>query len=635
MSSSSSVTSTTVNGTTRVTGLVSGIDVDSIVEQLMSAKKTKLNKLQQQQQLAEWRQETYQSIISQVQSFVSNYFDITSSSSLLSQSTFQQFQTSSSSSAVTVTAGSGAAAGTHSIQVSQLATAATLTTDGRLSQDIRGAGAADYSSLAGTSFVIEVDGTKRTITLDESVTDAASLQTAVDAAVGEGKVTVTDDAGVLSIAAATGSGVQKITISSSSSSSSALEALGFSGDGAVLSTRISTSDTLETLAAAMADSFSFNDDGQVELSINGVSFTFDKDDTLAEMMKEINQSDAGATLSYNSVTDQLVLTADETGAGQTLTVTETGSTFLTAALNQAAAGQDAKLTLDGQELARSSNTVTVDGVIYTLNATTTEAVTATLTQDTDAIYDTIAAFVNDYNELISTINAELSAEYDSDYPPLTDDQKAEMSEDEIEEWEAKAKTGLLANDSILKNLLKNLRTAVYDSVAGQSVTITSIGITTGTYDEKGKLHIDETTLKAAIEANPEGVMNLFTQQSSTYAGTTTVRSLNSSQLQTRYKEEGLAYRFYDILQANVSTIRDNSGNKGLLLQKAGIDGDASSTDNVLTNAINDYQERIEKEEERLDDEEERLYAQYTSLETYISQMNAQLTALQSYLNTGS
>ncbi|EGO64736.1 flagellar filament capping protein FliD [Acetonema longum] len=634
MSSSSSVTSTTVSGTTRVTGLVSGIDVDSIVEQLMSAKKTKLNKLQQQQQLAEWRQETYRGIISEVQSFTSKYFDVTSSSSLLSQSTFRQFQTSSSS-AVTVTAGSGAAAGTHSIQVSQLATAATRTTDGRLSQDIRGASAADYSSLTGKSFVIEVDGSKKTVTLDDSVADAASLQTAIDKAVGEGKVTVTEDAGVLTIAAASGSGVQKITVSSSGSSSSALESLGFSGEGAILSNRIDTSATLETLAGTIANSFTFNSDDQVEFAVNGVSFTFDKDDTLDQVMKKINQSDAGVTLSYNSLSDQLVLTAGETGAGQTLTVTETDSTFLAAALSQASAGQDAKLTLDGQELTRSSNTVTVDGVIYTLNETTTEAVTVTLAQDTDTIYDTIAGFVNDYNALIDSINAELSAEYDSDYPPLTEDQKAEMSEDEIEEWEAKAKTGLLAGDSVLKNLLSNLRTAVYDSVAGQSVTISGIGITTGTYDEKGKLHIDETKLKEAIEANPEGVMNLFTQQSSAYSGTTTVRTLNSGELQTRYKEEGLAYRFYDILQANVSTIRDNSGNKGLLLQKAGTSGDASSTDNVLTNAINDYQERIEKEEERLDEEEERLYAQYTSLETYISQMNAQLTALQSYLNTGS
>jgi flagellar hook-associated protein 2 len=607
--------------------------VDSIVEQLMTAKATKLNKLQQQQQLAEWRQEAYRSIIEDIQAFASKYFDTTSSSNLMSETTFQQFSVTSSSSAVTASYTSSAASGTHSVEVSQLATAASLATGSRLSADIQGTTAADYDSLAGTSFVISLDGTQTTVTLDSSVTDLDSLQAAIDDAVGEGKVTVSEDeSGILTIQSATDSGVQAITISkpSSSGSSSALTALGFSST--TLSNRISTTDTLETLATTMSSSFQFNEDGQVELSINGVSFTFDKDTKLSEMISEINNSDAGATLKYDELNDRLVLTATTTGAQKTLSVSESGSTFLSAALNQSTAGTDAKVTIDGQSLTRSSNTVTVDGVTYTFNQETTEAATITLTQDVDAIYDSIESFVDDYNALISTINGELSAEYDSDYPPLTEAQEDEMSDEEIENWNEKAKTGLLSNDSILQGLLDDLRMALYDSISGQSATLASIGITTGTYDEKGKLYIDEDKLKEAIQSDPDQVQELFTQQSSDYSGTTTVRKLSSSERQTRYKQEGIAYRFYDIIQDNISSIRDNSGNKGFLLEKAGIENDASNTDNTLTDMINDYQEKIDKEEDRLDDEEERLYEQYSALETYISQMNAQLSALQSYLS---
>lgn len=629
MSTSSSVTSTTVNGTTRITGLASGLDVDSIVTQLMSAEKTKLNKLQQKQQLAEWRQESYRTIITAAQEFTSKYFNTTSSSSLLSANTFIKYSVTSSSSAISASASSSASAGNHTVQVSRLATAATLTSSSSISKDVQGSAAADYSSLSGKSITLAVDGTTRTVSLS-NVTDADSLQTAIDEAVGTGKLTVgTTTDGYLSITAAANSGVQKITISAPSSGTSGLTSLGF-GSGATLSNRVTTTSTLETIFGDDA----FNSDGQIELTINGTSFTFDKSDTLSAMMSEINSSsNAGATMKYDELSGKLTLTANETGAGNTLAVTEgDGSSFLSSFLNTVTAGVDAQVTIDGQVLTRGSNKVTVDGVTYTFSLTTDEAVTVSLTQDTDAIYDTISSFVEDYNALISSIHSALDETYDSDYPPLTDDQKEDMTDEEIEKWEKKAKVGLLANDSTLKTMLSSLRSSLIDSVPGQSVTIFTIGISTGTYDEQGKLYIDETKLKAAIESDPEGISNLFTQQSTSYAGTTSVRSLNNSQLSTRYKEEGLAYRFYDILQTNISTIRDNNGNKGLLLEKAGTENDASETSNTLTTLIDKYQEEIDKEQDRLDAKQDSLYTKYSALETYINKMNTQLSALSSYLS---
>ncbi len=629
MSTSSSVTSTTVNGTTRITGLASGLDVDSIVTQLMSAEKTKLNKLQQKQQLAEWRQESYRTIITAAQEFTSKYFNTTSSSSLLSANTFIKYSVTSSSSAISASASSSASAGNHTVQVSRLATAATLTSSSSISKDVQGSAAADYSSLSGKSITLAVDGTTRTVSLS-NVTDADSLQTAIDEAVGTGKLTVgTTTDGYLSITAAANSGVQKITISAPSSGTSGLTSMGF-GSGATLSNRVTTTSTLETIFGDDA----FNSDGQIELTINGTSFTFDKSDTLSAMMSEINSSsNAGATMKYDELSGKLTLTANETGAGNTLAVTEgDGSSFLSSFLNTVTAGVDAQVTIDGQVLTRGSNKVTVDGVTYTFSQTTDEAATVSLTQDTDAIYDTISSFVEDYNALISSIHSALDENYDSDYPPLTDDQKEDMTDEEIEKWEKKAKVGLLANDSTLKTMLSSLRSSLIDSVPGQSVTIFTIGISTGTYDEQGKLYIDETKLKAAIESDPEGISNLFTQQSTSYAGTTSVRSLNNSQLSTRYKEEGLAYRFYDILQTNISTIRDNNGNKGLLLEKSGTENDASETSNTLTTLIDKYQEEIDKEQDRLDAKQDSLYTKYSALETYINKMNTQLSALSSYLS---
>lgn len=635
MSSSSSVTTTTVNGTTRITGLSSGIDVDSIVEQLMTAEKSKLNKLQQKEQLAQWRQDLYRSITSDIKTFSSKYFDITSSSSLLKQTNYLKYAVTSSSTAVTAAYTTGASAGNHTIQVSQLATSATLKSSASVSKQVQGASAADYSSLSGKSIVITLDGTARTVSLTD-VTDLESLQSAVDDAVGEGKLTVSEDTdtGYLSIAAASDNGIQKITISAPSSGTSGLSSLGF-GSGAILSNRLSTSSTLATIAAQLntSDALTFNDDGQISLTINGTEFTFDQDDTLSEMMTEINDSDVGVTMKYDELSGKLIMTADETGAGNTLVVTEgEGSNFLSTLLSDSTAGVDAKVTIDNQTITRSSNKITVDGVTYTVNQTTSDEVTVSLTQDTDAVYDLISGFVDDYNTLISTINSTLSESYDSDYPPLTDDQKADMTDEEIEKWEAKAKTGILKSDSILSGFLRDLRMSLIDSVSGSSISFFDIGFSTGTYDEQGKLYIDEDTLKEAIESDPEAVMNLFSQQSTSYSGTTKVRTLTTSQLATRYKEEGIAYRFYDILQKNISTIRDSSGNKGLLLEKAGMENDASDSSNSLSTLLDKYAEEIDKEQDRLDAKEESLYNKYSALETYISKMNTQLSALSSYLS---
>lgn len=636
-SSSSSVAATTVNGTTRVTGLSSGIDVDSIVEQIMTANKTKLNRLKQQEQLTKWRQTAYRDIISDIQEFKSTYFETDSANSIINKSTFQAFAVKSSSSAVTATSTSSASAGSHTVEVSQLATSATLKTDGRLSQDITGTSAANYTSAAGKSFVITVDNTNYTVTLGSDIADVNDLQEAVDSAVGAGKVSVTEDAstGYLTIAAAANSGAQVIKVSSPSSGTSALGSLGLTSGQ---SNRISTSATLEKLSGSMAQSFTFNSEGQIELAINGVSFYFDKETKLSEMMSEINKSDAGVTMAYDEISDQLTLTADSTGAGAMLNVTETGSTFLTAALGTYTSGTDAKLIVDGVNLTRSSNTTTINGVTYTLNQvttddddTTTDTVNITLTQDVDTIYNNISNFVNAYNELIASINDKLDEEYDSDYPPLTEDQEDEMSESEIEKWNEQAQTGLLSGDSTLRSFLTSMRSALMSSVA--DLNLSSIGIKTGTYDEKGKLYITEDTLKKAIQDDPEGVANLFTQGSSGSNAEGTVRKLNSSARTKRYSEVGLGYRIRDILADYVSTYRDSAGNKGKLLERAGMESDASDTDNSLTDMLEKYAERIEKEEDRLDALAERLYSQYTTLETYINQMNSQLSALSSYTSS--
>ena len=98
-------------------------------------------------------------------------------------------------------------------------------------------------------------------------------------------------------------------------------------------------------------------------------------------------------------------------------------------------GQNAKLTYNGLEIERSSNTFTINGAKLTIKEKTDSAVTFSSTPDVDAIYDTIKKFVDSYNGLIANISEKTSEKKNKDYPPLTDAQREALSDDEIEKWD--------------------------------------------------------------------------------------------------------------------------------------------------------------------------------------------------------
>lgn len=642
--SSSISTYTTSSGSTAISGLASGIDTATIIDDLITAESTKLNALKQKQQLAEWKQEAYRSIISDITTFNSTYFSTTSSSSLIKSSNYLQYTASSSdTTAITATAASTATAGSHTITVSQLATAATLTASGAISKGVVASGTPTYTS--GQSFVITVDGAEYTVEIDSSVTDVDSLQDAIDEAVGTATsgtstvskvVVATNSDGYLTFTAGEDSGVQAISIADSSSNG-ALSDLGFGTDSST-SNQISTSSTMATIAAQMSTAMTFNSDGEANFTINGVSLYCDEDDTLSTVIERINSSDAGVTAKYDELTGRLVLTADTLGAGATITASDTDGTFISSLLGGTiTAGTDSVVTLDGTKLTRNTNSVTVDGVTYKLNAVTTEAATVTVAQDTEAISSLISNFVDAYNTLIETINAALDETYDSDYPPLTEDQEAEMTETEIANWNEVAKTGLLASDPLLTKMLSTMRNALMNSVSGSSLTLADIGITTGTYTENGKLYLDEDALTEAIESDASAIAELFGQKSTSYSTTTAsgVRALSSSERSTRSSEEGIAWRFYDTLLDYVATGVDSAGNKGFLLERAGIDSDGSDTDNAITNQINEYESRISDEEDRLETLRDRLEAQYLAMESAISELNSQSSYIASLTSSDS
>jgi len=256
-----------------------------------------------------------------------------------------------------------------------------------------------------------------------------------------------------------------------------------------------------------------------------------------------------------------------------------------------------------------TNTVTVNGITLNLRQGGGATSTITVQRDTDAIYNSIKSFIDQYNSTIDTIHKELSEERYSDYLPLTEEQKEKLSEKQQELWEEKSKSGMLRNDQYLYGVTSRIREKMGSvltgvstvMVEGKSVThnsLASIGIVTGLYTDKGKLQLKNNgeNLRKAIENDPEGVEQLFTRQSDIAS------------------ERGIAQRLYDELDNDFKEI----------VKKAGAESIYNLyDDSYLGETINRYAKQIETVEDRLDEIEDRYYKQYAALEKALNQLNSQ------------
>lgn len=374
-----------------------------------------------------------------------------------------------------------------------------------------------------------------------------------------------------------------------------------------------------------------------ELIINGKTIDgITEDSTIQEIIDAVNNDpDAGVTISYQKNTDRFIITATQNGASGHVDVSGNVADALFGTSKSGGytvtAGQDAIIAVqyagsnDVTEIVRDSNTITIDGLNITASGTfgyddqgqvigNTEAVTFTAKPDTDKIVETVTGMVEEYNAILELINSQVSTKPDRDYAPLTSSQKAEMSENEIELWEEKAKEGLLFMDTDLRGMADALRFVIPSNLRSQ---LEAIGITTSTdYSENGKLVVDESELRAAIESNPESVRNLFMAS----AGVDENGDKTQGGLMTNMKS---------ILDRYASM---TGSTKGILVERAGSEHALTSMlNNSIADQISEIDDRISSLTDQLKTEQDRYVSQFTQLELLISQMNSQSSYLSSLM----
>lgn len=499
--------------------------------------------------------------------------------------------------------------------------------------------------IGGKSLTFMLDGSRKTFTLPEadkikSLGDVqTSLQDQFDAAFGKDTVIVGMDDSKLTFETKEPTSVLRLTEADSGISGSS----GVFGNITGLTNRISLNaklsdagfsgfnpDKLETYNMTDKDG---NPVTAYKMEINGKDIKgITKDTTVSGLMELINNSDAGVKISYMEMSDRFSITSTVSGkAGKAGYEDEVGDKVdgkdnlnLAAQLFGASDGLNKKVGQDAivrikykgsdnpVEIKRASNNIDLDGMSVKLNGTFgfdsggnyiagTEEIKFEAKADNDKIVDTIKNFVKDYNEMLELVNKQVSTPRPRSsgkvYDPLTDEQRKEMSDKEIEIWEAKAKEGLLFNAPELRSLASELRFLFGNEGAEIGIKVSS------NYKDNGKLELDEDALRKALESDPTKVQNFFARPS------------------TGTESGGVMYKLKGTLDKYAKT---DGASKGILIQKAGHSSSAlSMLDNVYAKELKQLDATILRFERTLKAQEDRYYKQFTNLETFVQRMNMQ------------
>ena len=237
-----------------MTGLVDGINVDSIVSGLMTAARAPEDTLDQNVQTLQWQQQDYQTINTDLQSLQSTV------SSLELQGTFLTNQASSSSSAVTATAGISASDTSHTVAVTSLATNAVLASPSQITAITSADNA--LSTVTSGSFTIDDGTTNSTPSQTFQVTSTTTLNDVINDINNSG----------LDVQASWDSTLQRFYLTSTQSGTT-IQATDNSGNLMQTLLGSGTNSASGTDAAVTVDSTSYNNLTSNQITINGVTYS--------------------------------------------------------------------------------------------------------------------------------------------------------------------------------------------------------------------------------------------------------------------------------------------------------------------------------------------------------------------------
>lgn len=379
-------------------------------------------------------------------------------------------------------------------------------------------------------------------------------------------------------------------------------------------------------------------------SINGTRVSgLTADTTVDQMISKINgTSETGVKAAYLSGSNQFALIATNTGSGRSIDLGDSdsaanrifGYTENTDSQDTSTVhggfteGRDAILTYSfggsvSQTVTSSTNTFNISGITVTASGVfgyqkdssgnltdipdSSESVTFTASADVDSVTDKVKSFIKAYNEIVTAVHDQITTKPDRGYDPLTDDQKDEMSDKEIEEWNKKAKEGILYSESTIRDFSSTLEgfvaRALGNGIRYQDMEKIGITMSDDVYDG-GTLKFDENKFREAMKNDSETVSKVLAGDDST---------------------TGLVKSMENMLTPYATRFASRNGNSyGRLVEEAGSSKlTLSKENNRIYTTLKENKTKLETLKALLKTQQDRYISQFTTLEETISELNTQ------------
>ncbi|AFS77336.1 flagellar hook-associated protein 2 [Gottschalkia acidurici 9a] len=597
----------------RLSGLASGIDTDSMVKELMKAERVKVDRVEQQKQTLLWKTEIYNSLNKSFANFILNARkDFGYSGVRSSGISWHKKAMSSNENIATASAKLGTITGKHDINVERIAEGISAVSKSDISK------VKDGKKLTGNvkeQFGLESnDVIDFKITTDKGTVRFVFGETTIDG-LEDGKVNGVDTIHINKSLDELKLSDIVSTINSASikdDKGTVLSGLGMktSYDSGIdrffmqtTSTGSDASLSIEAEAGKPAETF-FN-----ALNLNVKSYEYDSNNELI----------------YDNVNGEEIPRKLE------------GSLVLNTGIYK---GINAKLSYNGVDnIEKQSNNFEINGVVF--NIKDKGQFSVNVTTDADTIVEKVKNFIDEYNKIIEKAGSLLVEKVDRNYKPLTSEEKEAMTEKDIELWEKKARNGILRNDNTLNNTLSGMRSDIYEKVetsSGVFKLLTDIGISTQKYSSGstgGKLELNEEALRAAIDRDADGVMEMLFKESDEYFYSDDTK-LSETQLKEKRANSGIVTRIFDNLTLGIKDLVDRAGTGSepdLFRQvKSNLLIDFVTGTNNLSKkgSVGYLEDEVLKLEKRIDDlntilyrREMSYYSRFTAMEKAMQQMNSQ------------
>ena len=649
--------------TMRLSGLISGMDTESIIQELVSAKQTKVDNTKKAKTKHEWKQDAWKSLNTKLKNLQSKYVaNLRFSSSYMKKTTKVSY-----SSAVSVITGEDAVNGVQELSVKQLAKTAYLT-GGKVQAGAEGKkwdALSKISDVMGADFKAgDITFTTGGKTVDIEVTEDTTISDFLSKIKASG-LNANFDAGQ-----------QRFFISAKQSGADSNFSMTADNVGgakilAALGLQVSLKDDPDSLKQYQeyASYYNENDkdatiagmrsliDGDIATQTqnyldrykNLVELKKEAEDKITELKKDSDKNEAAIKAQEESlaayekemkdITDSYIDITTATGDDGEVTYTATAkedfkknveesyyekAAYASEVLKKYNAGtdvegyatkiegRDARIVLNGAEFTSANNTFAVNGLTFTALAETKadEVVTVTTQDDTDGIYNMLKDFLKEYNSIINEVDKLYNADSAKGYEPLTDDEKDAMSESEAEKYETKIKDALLRKDSSLSSIRSGFVEVMSKGIEvnGKTMYLSSFGINTLSYftagdNEKNMYHIDGDPDDASTSGNADKLKSMIASDPDTVVSFFTQLSKNLYSKMNDLSKPVEGYRsygsFYD--------------------------------DKKMKTDYDDYKTKISDLEEKLADYEDKWYQKFSSMETALAKLQSSTSAVTSLL----